>query len=122
MKIKSLLTALSLLILAAVPAAWAGEIDGKGVWCDRGSNSFGYWFEDGEYFKYKISGYKIHWYEGAPYKLSGTSTIQLSGAFDTLDRTTLRTAYEQCYLVASREELVGILRAIIDKGKAETKL
>ena len=46
------LSSLLLVLFLSIPAAWAGEIDGKGVWCDRGSNSFGYWFEDWEYFKY----------------------------------------------------------------------
>ena len=116
------LIAIFLVLFLSIPAAWAGEIDGKGVWCDNGNNSYGYWFEDGKYLWYRIKGYEINLYKGSHYTLLGTSTIQMGGVSNRLDRTTLKMDSSQCYLVTSREELEGILRAIIDKGKAENKL
>jgi len=110
-----------LVLLLSIPTAMAGSVDGKGIWCDRGNNSFGYWFHDNQFNSYTIEGYQViqgRW--SYDYKEIGTDLVRLGKR--ALDRTTLKIGSHQCHLVTSRQQLKGILQAIIDAAKTENKL
>jgi|AACY02.13.fsa_nt_gi hypothetical protein len=124
------LLSLFLILLLSIPAAWAGSLDGKGIWCDNGNNSFGYWFYDNTFSRTTIKGDQIDhdgWYY---YEEVGTDRVKLGrylGRDHRLDRTTLKMVVDythsyQCYLVASPQELKRILQGIIDRETPKNKI
>jgi len=119
------LSSLLLVLLLSIPAAWAGSVDGKGIYCPYDGGAHGFWFEDGKSFRSYIEGYEIIDFDGKPYKELGTETIEvLMGHWNpTLNRRTLKFFDDiQCYLVKTRSELHQELQKIIDAAKAENKL
>ena len=117
-----------LVLFLSIPTAWAGSIDGKGIWCDHGHKSFGYWFQGDEFIGHRIENYNdTEWWSTwiDEYEL-GTREIKISTYI--LNRKTLVLKDTeggksfQCYLVTSREELKEVLQAIADKAKAENKI
>ena len=118
-----------LVLFLSVPTAMAGSIDGKGIWCDRPSNEFGYWFENSKYTKYSITGHMIDTYHSLlEYREVGTDEIEIGAS--TLNRKTLEIRVSehisinryQCYLVNSPKAIDDILKDSIAQGKAENKL
>ena len=119
------LSSLFLVLLLSIPAAWAGAVDGKGIWCDRQSLSFGYWFHDG-IFDYYGSDDKFRVYHReirSEIKEIGSDKLNIGSRF--LNRKTLELSHYnqqiQCHLVKSRRQLKEILQDIYDENKAESE-
>ena len=53
------LIATFIVLLLSIPTAIAGSVEGKGIWCSRGNNSFGYWFYDNQSTEYLIRGHEV---------------------------------------------------------------
>ena len=116
------LSSLLLVLLLSIPAAWAGSVDGKGIYCPYDGGAHGFWFEDGKYFRSDIQGYEIIGFDYKPYEEHGTETILLDDWNVPINRRTLKMGYSQCYLVKTHSELHRELQKIIDAAKAENKL
>ena len=124
------LIATFIVLLLSIPTAIAGSVEGKGIWCSRGNNSFGYWFYDNQSTEYLIRGHEV-FERSNPFKYQevGTDRIQVTLS-KFLDRTTLKltsgrgnaTKIYPCYVVQTLNGLKQILQTIIDKGTAENKL
>ena len=121
----AVLSSLFLLLLSA-PTAMAGAVDGKGIWCDNDSSSFGFWFRDDQAFQYRIEGYEIRTsYVPHDYTEVGAGKLKIGGN-QMLNRKTLELSQYghlyQCHVVHSSDELEQTLQAIIDTAKIENKL
>ena len=119
-----------LVLFLSVPTAMAGSIDGKGIWCDRPGNEFGYWFNDGGYYKHSIEGHTVVIHHRPPRGYEEVGTEELKLDMSSLNRKTLQITLRneipnltyQCYLVSSRQALDATLQSLIDAAKAENKL
>ena len=113
------LSALFLSLFLSIPSAWAISIDGKGVWCDRGNSSFGYWFYDGQSTEYVIRGREVVGYTKSPFKYQELfrAVRVLVNHDKALDRTTLKLTIGsgnlakiyQCHVVQHLDGLKIIL-------------
>ena len=118
------LSSLFLVLFLSIPAAWAVSIDGKGVWCDRGNNSFGYWFYDGQSTEYVIRGREVFGHTHNPFEYHEMfKAFRILVNHDTvLDRRTLELTIGsgnlakiyQCYVVQTLDGLRLNLQAVID--------
>ena len=125
------LIALCVVLWLSVPAAWAVSIDGKGVWCDRGNNSFGYWFYDGQSTEYVIRGHEVfgHTHNPFDYQELFKAVRILVNHGKVLDRTTLELTIGsgnlakiyQCHVVQTLDGLRLTLQRIIDLGTSDNK-
>ena len=125
------LSALFLSLLLSIPSAWAISIDGKGVWCDRGNNSFGYWFYDGQSTEYVIRGHEVlgHTHNPFDYQELFKAVRILVNHDKVLDRTTLELTIGsgnlariyQCHVVQTLDGLKLTLQRIIDLGTSDNK-
>ena len=125
------LSSLFLILFLSIPAAWAVSIDGKGVWCDRGNNSFGYWFHDGQSTEYVIRGHEVlgHTHNPFDYQELFKAVRILVNHDKVLDRTTLELTIGsgnsakiyQCHVVQTLDGLKLTLQRIIDLGTSDNK-
>ena len=125
------LSSLFLILFLSIPAAWAVSIDGKGVWCDRGNNSFGYWFYDGQSTEYVIRGREVVGYTQNPFDYQELfKAVRILVNHDkVLDRTTLKLTIGsgnlakiyQCHVVQTLDGLKLTLQRIIDLGTSDNK-
>ena len=115
------IAAIFLVLFLSIPAAWAGAVDGKGIWCPLLSSesftktAFGYWFDGNKATSYLIEGYGIESEEPFYYSEIHDSHIELDLDEWLLDRQTLKLGPIQCHLVSSLEELLVRLQAVIDE-------
>ena len=125
------LSSLFLILFLSIPAAWAISIDGKGVWCDRGNSSFGYWFYDGQSTEYVIRGHEVlgHTHNPFDYQELFKAVRILVNHDKVLDRTTLELTIGsgnlakiyQCHVVQTLDGLKLTLQRIIDLGTSDNK-
>ncbi|MBT07128.1 MAG: hypothetical protein CMM32_09505 [Rhodospirillaceae bacterium] len=120
------LSSLFLVFFLSISVAWALSIDGKGVWCDRGINSFGYWFYDGQSTEYVIKDQEVFGSIHNPFDYQELfKAVRILVNHDkVLDRTTLELTIGsgnlakiyQCHVVQTLDELKRTLQRIIDQG------
>ena len=125
------LSSLLLVLFLSIPATGAVSIDGKGVWCDGGRNSFGYWFYDGQSTEYVIRGREVVGYTQNPFDYQELfKAVRILVNHDrVLDRTTLELTIGsgnlakiyQCHVVQTLDGLKLTLQGIIDQGTSDNK-
>ena len=125
------LSSLLLGLFLSIPIAWAVSIDGKGVWCDRGNNSFGYWFYDGQSIEYVIRGQEVfgHTHNPFDYQELFKAVRILVNHDKVLDRSTLELTIGtgnaakiyQCHVVQTLDGLKLTLQKIIERGTYDNK-
>ena len=111
------------LIIGTPSIAYAGELDGKALWCPNVDT--GFVFAGRQVTEYVVVGYSINTNDRGRYFFSGTSTVSWSTSLSgirNLNRETLElTAHGQCEL-SSKQEIIVKLKAIIALAKKKNKL
>ena len=116
-----------LVLFLSIPAAMAGSVTGKGVWCPKDDvieESFGFWFEEEKALRIFLQGYVV---STDDYNYQEETNVIVIGVDWKLDRRTLMLAIlnkldRQCYLATSYDELVAKLEDISAAAEAKNKI